>query len=220
MPVIHFRSLPSEVKHVFADRIISDWELRLSELPLVGVDVVAGNDEVNIIEEFAVSTEFSLYLPMENEPGRAIDAESACGIEVINEKRKKIQPVERRLHDVVFIGHHAGDGDPVLGELKPKEFIAQAADVTMIYPLCDWTKADVREASRLLGVPQNEKRYGGDLSANPDYFPLCTECLKPGRTEDYVKCPKSGFSVFNLGKLIEPEARRESWRQRFINIEA
>lgn len=218
--VIHFRSLPSETKHAFANTIIANWHLRLSDIPLVGLDVVARGNEVNIIEEFAVSPDFSLYLPMENEPGRAIDAESACGIEVINEKRQKIQTVERRLHDVVFIGHHKGDGDPVLGELKPKDFVVQAADVTMVYPLCDWTKADVREASRLLGVPQNAQRYGGDLSANPDYFPLCTECLKPGRTEDLLGCPKSGFPVFNLGKLIEPEVRREAWRQRFINIEA
>lgn len=220
VPVIHFRSLPSETKHVFADEVISTWGLRVSDLPLIGVDVVARGSEVNIIEEFAVSPEFSLYLPMENEPGRAIDSESACGVEVINEKQKKIRKPESRIHDVVFIGHHQGDGDPVLGELKPKEFVAQAADVVMVYALRDWEKADVREASRRLGIPQNLERYRGNMTANSDYFPLCTECLKPGRTEDELSCPKSGNPVYNLGKLIEPEARREGWRQRFINIEA
>jgi len=218
--VIHFRSLPSETKHQFADRIIADWHLRLSSLPRIGVDVVANGAEVNLIEEYAVSPDFSLYLPLENEPGRAVDQDSACGVRVLNEKRDGISLARERLHDVLFIGHHTGDGDAVLGQLEPERVVAQAADVRMIYALKDWTKDDVREASRFLGVPQNDARYAGEMSANSDYFPLCVECLSPGRKEDYLTCPKLHVPVFNLGKVIHPERRRQQWRGRFINIEA
>ncbi len=216
--VIHFRSLPSQTKHAFADRVIADWGLSLSDLPRVGVDVVANGDEVNLIEEYAVSPEFSLYLPMENEPGRAVDSQSACAITVLTEKRNGITGASRRLHDCVFIGHHTGDGDMVLGELEPQEHVAQAADVRMVYALSEWTKEDVRAASQLLGVPQNDARYQGDMTANSDYYPLCVECLKPGREEDFLPCPKLHVSVFNLGKVIQPERRRQNWRRRFINI--
>lgn len=216
--VIHFRYLPSDTKHAFADRMIADWDLQLSNVPRIGVDVVANGEEVNLVEEYAVSPEFSLYLPMENEPGRPVDQESACGVRVLNAKRDGTRRITERLHDVVFIGHHAGDGDLVLGSLEPKDRIAQAADVRTVYPLVEWTKDDVRAASRLLGVPQNDARYAGEMSANSDYFPLCTECLKPGREEDEVLCPKLKVPVFNLGKVLAPEYRRQQWRHRFINI--
>ena len=218
VPVIHFRSLPSETKHAFADRIIAEWGLPLSDVPRVGVDVVANGDEVNLIEEYAVSPKFHLYLPLENEPGRPVDRDSTCAIRVLNEKRGGIGRISERLHDVVFIGHHAEDGDLVLGLLEPKESVSQGADVQMIYPLVSWTKADVRAASKLLGVPQNDARYAGDLTVNSDYFPLCVECLKPGRTEEEITCPKLNVPVFNLGKVLHPEYRREVWRSRFINI--
>lgn len=218
--VIHFRSLPSDTKHAFADQIMNEWQLNMLGLPRVGVDVVANGDEVNLVEEYAVSPEFSLYLPMENEPGRPVDRDSACGISVLNQKRDGTRRAERRVADVVFIGHHTGDGDLVLGPLEPADVIAQAADVRMVYALKDWTKDDVREVSRLLGVPQNDARYAGDLSANPDYYLLCTDCLKPGRTEDFIECPRLKVPVYNLGKLIQPEGRRQAWRERFINIGA
>lgn len=216
--VVHFRSLPSSTKHEFADAVIDAWELQLSDMPRVGVDVVANGDEVNLVEEYAVSPEFSLYLPMENEPGRPVDEQSACGVQVLREKQAGIRPAITRLHDVLFIGHHAGDGDLVLGELEPDRFIAQAADVRLVYPLADWTKEDVRAASRILGVWQNDARYAGAMSVNPDYFPLCTECLKPNRLEDELLCPKLNTPVLNLGKVLSPETRREAWRRRFINI--
>lgn len=218
--VIHFRSLPSDTKHQFANRIIADWNLSLSRLPRVGVDVVANGNEVNLVEEYAVSPEFSLYLPMENEPGRPVDRDSACGVRVLNEKRDGITTARERLHDVVFIGHHTGDGDAVLGEMEPEQVVAQAADVRMVYALRDWTKADVRAASQLLGVPQNDARYAGEMAANSDYFPLCVACLTPGSAGDYLTCPKLGIPVYNLGKVIQPERRRQSWQWRFINIEA
>lgn len=218
VPVIHFRSLPSETKHRFADQVIGTWELQLSNVPRVGVDVVANGDKVNLIEEYAVSPEFSLYLPMENEPDRPVDQDSACGVRVLNEKRDGTRRIAGQLHDVVFIGHHAGDGDLVLGSLEPKDRVSQAADVRMVYPLVDWTKDDVRAASKLLGVPQNDARYAGEMSANSDYFPLCVECMKPGRVEDEILCPKLKVPVFNLGKVLAPEYRRQQWRHRFINI--
>lgn len=218
--VIHFRSLPSDTKHQFADQVIADWNLSLSRLPRVGIDVVANGAEVNLVEEYAVSPEFSLYLPMENEPNRPVDRDSACGVRVLNEKRDGITALRERLHDVVFVGHHTGDGDAVLGEMEPEQVVVQAADVRMVYALRDWTKADVREASRLLGVPQNDARYAGEMAANPDYFPLCVVCLTPGNADDYLTCPKLGVPVYNLGKVIQPERRRQTWQRRFINIEA
>lgn len=218
--VIHFRSLPSDTKHQFADRIIADWDLSLSRLPRVGIDVVANGNEVNLVEEYAVSPKFSLYLPLENEPNRPVDQDSACGVRVLNEKRDGTTKARERLHDVVFIGHHTGDGDAVLGEMEPEQVVVQAADVRMVYALRDWTKADVRAASQLLGVPQNDARYAGEMAANSDYFPLCVACLTPGNADDYLTCPKLGIPVYNLGKVIQPERRRQSWQRRFINIEA
>ncbi len=221
VPVIHFRSLPHPTKHRFADEQIERMGLRLLAVPPVGVDIVANGAEINLLDVFAFRDGLSMCLPMENEPGRPADEHSACAVKVINQKFAQIREgvgYPSPSPDVIFIGHRADDGDPVFGDLPVKDYVATKDGVTAVYPLRDWSAADVWEASRLLEVSQNEARYiGGDMSANADYFPLCTECYKPGLGA--VLCPKIGDYVYNLGNHLNLEQRREGWRQTFINIE-
>jgi 3'-phosphoadenosine 5'-phosphosulfate sulfotransferase (PAPS reductase)/FAD synthetase len=220
--VIHLRPLDQGTKHAFADRIIEEWGLRMVPVPLVNVDVVANGNEVNLVEEYALAPGLTVFLPFENEPGRAIDAQSACGIGALKEKQEGLgNPPQESRFDLIFVGHHQGDGDAIFGQLPLVDYSLEVNGVRVAYPLRDFTKADVREASRNLGVLQNDARYlEGDMRANNDYYALCTSCLNPTNTGDMVTCPKINQSVYNLGSVIQPEQRRESWRPKFINIEA
>ena len=219
MPVIHLQPLPHPTKHQFADRMIEELKLQRVEVPLVGVDVVGNGDEINLVEVYAVNQTFRLFLPFENEPGRPVDEQSACAVEVINEKSRRIAGAQlpKLTPDVLFIGHRSEDGDLIFGNVPVKEFAHTEFGVTMVYPLKDWALGDVWEASRLLGVPQNDARYAGEMSANADYFPLCTKCFERG--PEQVLCPKINDHVDNLGNKLNLEDRREQWRQTFVNIE-
>ena len=220
--VIHLRPLDQGTKHAFADRIIEEWKLRIESVPLVSVDVVANGNEVNLVEEYALAPGLTVFLPFENEPGRAVDAQSACGIGALKEKQEGLgNPSQKSRFDLIFVGHHQGDGDAIFGQLPLVDYSLEVNGVRVAYPLRDFTKADVREASRFLGVPQNDARYlESDMRANNDYFALCTSCLNPTNTGLMVNCPKINQPVYNLGSIIQPEQRRESWRPKFINIEA
>lgn len=220
--VIHLRPLDQGAKHAFADRIIEEWDLNMAPVPLVNVDVVANGNEVNLVEEYALAPGLTVFLPFENEPDRAVDKESACGIGALKAKGESLGlPLASSPYDLIFVGHHLGDGDAIFGQLPLVDYSLEVNGVRVAYPLRDFTKADVREVSRNLGIPQNDARYlEGDMRANNDYFALCTSCLNPTNTGLMVTCPKINQPVYNLGSVIQPEQRRESWRPKFINIEA
>ena len=220
IPVIHLRPLSHPTKHQFADRMIEEVRLRRINIPLAGVDVVGKGNEINLVAIYAVNETFRLFLPFENGPGRPIDDQSNCAVEVINEKSRKIADgiqLPNPPPDTLFIGHRSEDGDLIFGNVPVKEFAHTEFGVAMVYPLKDWALGDVWEASRLLSVPQNEARYAGEMSANADYFPLCTKCFERG--PEQVPCPKINDYVDNLGNKLNLEDRREQWRQTFVNIE-
>lgn len=212
--VIYLRGFEHPTKHLFAGGIIQDWGLNVREMMPSSFDVVAKGAHVELIEIYEIVPSVHLYFPLEAEPDHVPGPDSYCAIEKLNEP-VNVKPYS---FDAIFIGHRSEDIDPIYGAIPLKDFVVQVGELRAVYPLKDFTEADVWNASALLGVPQNALRYKrGLMSENPDYFPLCTRCLESQEGATVV-CPKIGGEVFNLSKFINPEARRENWAQTFVNI--
>jgi 3'-phosphoadenosine 5'-phosphosulfate sulfotransferase (PAPS reductase)/FAD synthetase len=200
-------------KHLFAQRVIAEWGLNMLHWQPSARDVIGKGQHVELVECYEAEG-FAIWLPIEAQAGYAPDADCLCAIE------RLVSPLGTGLSgiDGIFIGHRGDDIDPTHGPipLDADEFSEKGR--CLFYPLFDWTEKDIWEASKLLNIPQNLRRYrDASLAHNADYFDLCTQCLTPGMKGPMVPCPKGG-EVFNLGRHLDLDARREALRSRFVNI--
>ena len=214
IPVMYFRAFAHPTKHQFADQITRDWNLTVVEPRPMDRDVVGKGGHVEIIEEYRQTGDLAFYFPIEAEPGYAPDSRSLCAIQRLNAPKSPVVGD----YDTVLIGHRGDDVDPIHGAIPLRDHVSVTGGVRMVYPLKNWTEADIWRISRDYGIPQNMGRYaGGDMTANNDYYPLCTACIES--KESSVQCPKFGVEVFGLGALLQLETRAASWRRRFVNIQ-
>jgi 3'-phosphoadenosine 5'-phosphosulfate sulfotransferase (PAPS reductase)/FAD synthetase len=214
VPVIYLRAFNHPTKHFFAEKIMKEWGLNVIEPLPAYRDVVAKGDHVELIEVYQQTKDIPFYFPIEAEPDYQPGANCLCAIDKLNAPKSS----EVGGFDSVFIGHRGDDVDPVYGAIPVKDYVAQIGDVRMVYPLKDWSEADIWEYSRWQEIPQNDERYVLGLQrGNNDYYPLCTRCLESKENE--VFCPKAKGPVHGLGNLIDAEQRADYWRKQFINIE-
>lgn len=215
VPVLHLRGFPSETKHAFADAEIERLGLNMVVgLQPYGRDIVGTGAHVEVIDIYVLGERTPIYYPIEAEPGYIPGPGSHCAIEKLNE------PVGTESLDVdlVFIGQRNDDGDLVHGAMPLKTDVFEDAGIISVYPLKNWTEADIWAASELLNIPQNRARYNGDMSQNADYFPMCVECLKPTEAETII-CPKINEPVYAYGRDLNLEQRRDEWRVGFTNVQ-
>ena len=218
--VVYFPVYGHPTKHIFAEQIMQDWDLHMVEWTPCERDVIGRGHHVELLELYPVAVGVNTGLPMEAPVGHQPTTSSHCAIERLQTPcRAEVADKAEQLADLLFIGHRGDDVDPTHGPVPLHAFSHQEGDLAFGYPLIDWTEADIWAASELLSIPQNWKRYRDqDMAHNADYFDLCTRCLTPGQAGGTVPCPKGG-EVFNLGRYLNLDERRETWRSRFVNIE-
>lgn len=214
VPVLHLRGFEDETKHDFAEDEIGRLGLRMIEPPPFSRDIVATGDHVEIVEDYRLKDEVAIYFPIEPEPNHVPGPHSLCAVEKLNQPTSG-EPLGV---DCIFIGARSDDVDPVHGPMPLSHDSVESQGVLFVYPLREWTEANIWEASELLSIPQNKARYERkEMDANADYFPLCTECLKPTDKQSVI-CPKIGEPVYAVGKYLDPEKRRDAWRDKFVNL--
>lgn len=216
IPVLYMEAIAHPTKHAFANRITAEWKLNVTKpAPAFRVAVAQGADRVEIIEIHEVAPRQILYFPIEAEEGYIPDENATCGLEMA---AYQPPPVLNLHFDGIFIGHRGDDVDPTFGAIPLKTDAMIRNGFRYLYPLRDWTESDIWEASQLLGIPQNDARYKqGDLAANNDYYPLCTECMKTDGEPAF--CPKMKILIPRIGAQLNLGERREFWRSQFVNIE-
>lgn len=214
--VIYFPGLPHPTKHLFAERSAKRWSLNLYAPYPRARDAVSKDGHVELIELYELAPKRFMYFPIEAAPRYEPDASAHCGLAFLNE-----EPLAARADDfdAVFIGHRNDDQDPTHGNVPLKDYVVDYGDFRYVYPLRDWTEADVWAASRLLGIPQNEARYQDrDLEANNDYHELCTRCFLGNPERTNVICPKTGEATPTVFEESRLEEARRLASQAFINI--
>jgi 3'-phosphoadenosine 5'-phosphosulfate sulfotransferase (PAPS reductase)/FAD synthetase len=214
--VVCFPGLPHPTKHLFAERMAKEWNLNLYAPYPRARDVISKDGHVELIELYELAPKRFMYFPIEAARDYEPDASADCGLAFLNE-----EPVSARADDfdAVFIGHRNDDRDPTHGNVPLKDYVVDFGDFRYVYPLRDWTEADVWAASRLLGIPQNEARYRDrDLGADNDYHELCTKCFLGGQGRASVICPKTGEETPVAFEEAKLEERRGEYRRAFTNI--
>lgn len=215
MAVIYFPGFPHPTKHAWPERMAREWNLNLFAPFPSARDAISKDGHVELIELYELAPGRFMYFPIEAAPGYEPDRDSHCALAQLHEGPTSSGPAD---FDAVLIGHRNDDVDPTHGPAPLREYVVDTGDFRYVYPLKDWTESDVWEASRLLGIPQNEARYRDrDMDANNDYYDLCTRCF-PGSAGQFVACPKTGLDVPVVGREAEMEERRAQWRQVFVNI--
>lgn len=216
IPVMYCEGFPHPTKHDFVKRMAKEWDLNLVTPSPVAMDIIAKGQDVSLMRIYEPAPRHIVVLPVEAHPDYTPDASSQCALAAIFMP----PPVVSRLnHDALFIGHRGDDVDPHFGAIPLKEHAATVEGFHYFYPLRDWTEADIWRASRILGIPQNLARYERqEMDANNDYYPLCTECLKPSGSDEAF-CPQLGRNVPNRGNEMDLYGRREAWGRSFVNIE-
>lgn len=216
IPVLYFEAFPHPTKHAFAVQIAREWGLNLLLPKPIGRDLIATGGHVELIEIYEIAPKRLMYFPIEAHMGYVPDASAHCTLASFLTP----PPINTLMSfDAVFIGHRGDDDDPTYGDVPLASNVVDCGDFSYFYPLKDWTASDIWRASHILGVPQNLARYERqEMDANNDYYPLCTECLKPSN-KDTAFCPQLGRDVPNRGNEMDLYGRREAWRQTFVNID-
>lgn len=216
IPVLYCEGFPHPTKHDFVKQMAHEWGLNLVTPAPIGMDVIAKGQDVSLMRIYEPAPRHVVVLPVEAAPGYVPDASSQCALAAIFTPPAAVSSLN---FDALFIGHRGNDVDPHFGAIPLKAYEATVEGFHYFYPLRDWTEADIWRASDILRIPQNKARYERrDMDANNDYYPLCTECLKPTGCETAF-CPQLGRDVPNHGNEMDLYARREAWGRAFVNIE-
>lgn len=212
--VVYFDAFPSPTKHRFALDIAQKWKLNLHSPIARARDVVAKDDHVELGELFELAPERLTYFPIEAEPYYTPAADCLCALDKI------FAPVAAKCDfgfDSAFTGIRGDDVDPIWGKGVPPASVIDQDGFKLIYPLRDWTERDIWDASFAYGIPQNEARYfNNDMTANNDYYPLCTKCLA---SDGEVICPQTNLPLMGRRSDLKLDERREGWLKTFVNLE-
>lgn len=213
IPVLYFKAFPHPTKHQFAIRIAEELglDLRLPEPKFK--DLIAKDGRVELVEIYKAAPNRLMYFPIEPEPGYVPGPGFNCAVDWF---LSPTTPTEMDF-DAIFVGHRGDDVDPTHGKVPLVDSVFEVEGFRFIYPIKEWTEADIWEFSREVGIPQNEARYSGDMSANNDYYPLCVNCLKA--EDGLVDCPKAGERIASIGSRLGLEDRREYFKNAFANID-
>lgn len=215
IPVIYVEQFPSKHKHDFAKRMMTEWKLNMHLVAPAWRTVYGKAGHVELVTGYELGPK--AYLAIPTEPIIDLEEETAlCGVDALHAITSAPPSLQ---FDGVFIGHRNDDKDVVLGDipLNNNQAVIVTEGFRYIYPLKDWTSADVWNYHRRFEVPANEGRYGRkDPEFNNDVWNLCTRCLAQ---DGWVRCPKERDEVPAFGGLVDWEGVSADIRNNAINLE-
>lgn len=216
LPVIFFREPWQPWKYEFHDRIIRDWKLTVYTWHPQESAFQQTDNEFEVQNLYQVNGTKLTCPTGIVEP--AANAPWVCALDILNRPKQAL--LEMPQFQALWIGHKGCDSDPILGGDAGTRIEARMvpAQGTMLFPLRDWTHAEVWEYLEQNGVPYDEGRYEKtetgwqerkDKLHNVDYVHACTRCLdRRENAAKFVPCPKLGMTVENIASLV-PWAAQE-----------
>lgn len=194
-------------KLAFAHRLQELWDLTVHDSPPVAAALCQGNGRIDVMEDyFLKGTDQKLTVARGTEPvqeGRPF----VCGVDWLERPKARTDfPFDLALH-----GHKSCDIDPLSGPVPLAVDTMQCPGGTeAIFPLREWSDADIWTYTRKFEIPYDESRYAPDgqnlpdKGPNSDYYHACFRCCD-ARAGEFVSCPKRG------GAMINSIAARVPW---------
>lgn len=204
LPVIFNRIPIFSSKQAFANRIIENWNLTVHSFPPMKV-VLVRSPQLDIINYYSLPNGRTFLMPVGVTPP-VEGLPFACGLKDLLQTPRGILIYP---WDTGLIGHKSSDVDPLFGGVPLKDYVAIVSPAMKgLFPIRDFTDADIWNYTERFNVPYNEKRYNRadnyrEFPAhenNNDYYPACMKCLDPNEPET-VACPKFG-SVPNVSAFV------------------
>lgn len=208
LPVIFHREAMQPHKYAFANRVISEWALKVYDYPPCRTEIQEGGGELEIVNHYQIGHQTCALPTGIRDPGDSVPF-SCCALDEIYGK-----PFGNFSYpwDLVFHGHKSSDVDPVLGKVPlASDFARNTESASACFPLRDFTDADVWDYTEKNYVPIHHERYEkvngawrerDDKTHNPDYISACTACMWSSGPKA-VPCPKlNGLLVSNVSAQL------------------
>lgn len=204
LPVIYYRDPWFPAKHSFAESVIKSWDMEVHSYPPTNCGIKCKEDNLELVSRYrfgyaAMDIPKNVCPPSEY-PRR----DYICGL---NDwiLQPKISDIEFKW-DTVFIGHKSSDVDEFEGPVPLQDYKANVGDVTLVFPLRDWTDEDVWTHIESNHIPYQADRYKDrkevdDKWLSNDYTHACTACIDPREAKD-VYCPKLKQTVPNVSEFV------------------
>jgi hypothetical protein len=199
-PVIFHREAFCPIKYRFANKIIEEYGYSVYDYPPLICSVIKNGTYIEIINWHTIGNKF-LYMPTgidRNDKGPLL-----CGFKDILCKPKADYAYP---WDVAFVGQKSSDVDPILGPMTLEYDIkTNPASADFAYPLRHFTDADIWTYTERFNLPVHDARYDRangyrefeDRTCNPDYFPICMNCLDRDGPKS-VWCNRLGMETNNI----------------------
>jgi hypothetical protein len=202
IPVIYHRQPWFPAKNEFADRVIRSWGLEIHDYPPLACGVKCKADRLELVGRYPFGND-AMDLPLNTEPPIA-RRPYLCGRQWL--LRPKAALATFPWH-VAFHGHKSTDVDPYEGPVPLRADQVDAGGVHVVFPLREWTDADVWEYLEEHRIEYDLGRYQNyqeleDKWNNPDYIHACTACIDPRETAAKVYCPKLQMKIPNVGHEV------------------
>jgi len=207
LPVIFHREPFFPAKYKYANDLIIKWNLTVYDYVPHKTAIQQKGDDVEIVGYYDVGGERYAGLPTgicAPEEGE----ETICGLYdvYLKPKGRFAYPWDCCIH-----GHKSCDVDPFHG---PVELLSDVGlnitCSTPIFPIRNWSHANVWEYIEKHNIPIHHDRYEQDLNGewyekadkrlNPDYFPACVACMK--RDGGKVFCPRLNCETSNVADQL------------------
>lgn len=209
LPVIFHREPFQPAKYAYANRVIMEWDLTVYDFPPEKTAVQEGGGELEVMNYYSLGGGHNCALPTGVRAPLAGE-KALCGLRDLYGK-----PTGTFAYpwNAVFHGHKSADVDPVMGAVPLHADYALNVDcATAIFPLRDWTDADVWAYLEQSGAPLHTERYlkradgtwkeRTDKTHNPDYLTACTACMRSDGPRA-VPCPRlAGQLVQNISSQL------------------
>jgi len=206
-------------KQAFVSESCHMWGIRLDVRRPFARDLIGNGDHIEVFNAFPLG-ESVLRMGMQA-TGRETNARHLCAVRL---RCEDLPPRESWDYDLALMGQRDDDTDPAYGPVPVGLDELTVGGVRVLFPIRQWTNADVWTVTRQYGIPQNWRRYDkatGEKLTNStwdnDRYHLCTTCLEPGQDVDLVECPRNGKAIY-LGDLIDLESRRLAYWNAALNV--
>tara|TARA_B110000503_G_scaffold128314_1_gene199158 strand:- start:234 stop:1031 length:798 start_codon:yes stop_codon:yes gene_type:complete len=195
-------------KWEFARSVIAQWNLSVHDWPpaWVALQESKHEDSLELVTAHDTGSGDLLMLQQHIEP--TTEGNYLCGLRDL-----LARPTGscRTPWDLVLAAQKDGDADRHYGRMPVEMDLKRGVGRDTLFPLRDWTDADIWEYTEKFDVPVHHARYEhdgltyterADRSMNPDWIQACTRCIDRSQS-GVVRCPKLQVDVENVSARIK-----------------
>jgi hypothetical protein len=204
LPIIYHRDPFFPRKNAFADQVISLWNLEVWDYPPVSVSLCHGKEMVALVNEYASGPSSRVSVlknALEFKDGDNPD-DFLCGLNFLMRPCGFIN----YKWDATFVAHKDVDEDQIFGVVPlQSNIVYQDQGPDFVFPLKEWTHADVWDYTEEFKVPFQGDRYDiahrcewPDKTTNSDWYPTCIRCIDKRIQGQIVFCPKLQKEIKNV----------------------